>query len=104
MMIMARTIRVSELPEFDMAEQLKSAEDVAMYLNLVLEEDDPAELAYALGVIARSRGMPFVADATGITREALYKALRPGAQPRFDTISKVIRSFGVRLVAEPLHS
>lgn len=57
-------------------------------------------LAAALGGIARARGMSEIAKASGPTREALYKALRPDAQPRFDTISRVCTALGVRLVAQ----
>lgn len=96
--------KIADLPTFDMAEHLKTDEDVAAYLSLVLEEDDPAELAHALGVIARARGMTEIASASGLTREALYKALRPGSQPRFDTIRRVCGALGVRLVAQPIHA
>lgn len=96
--------KIANLPTFDMAEHLNSAEDVAAYLSLVLEEDDPGELAHALGVIARARGMSEIASASGLTREALYKALRPDSQPRFDTIRRVCGALGVRLVAQPLHA
>ena len=58
--------------------------------------------AAALGDIARARGMTEVAKAAGITRAALYKALRPDAQPRFDTIARVCAVLGVRLVAQPI--
>ena len=60
---MNKKIKISDLPEFDMSEQLNSDEDVAAYLNLVLEENDPAELTHALGVVARARGMTEVAKA-----------------------------------------
>lgn len=101
---MTKKIKVSELPEFDAAEYLNSEEDIAAYLTAVLEENDPALLAAALGDIARSRGMTQVAKDSGITREALYKALRPGSEPRFDTISRVCAALGVRLVAQPVHT
>lgn len=96
--------KIADLPTFDMAEHLKTDEDVAAYLSLVLEEDDPSELAHALGVIARARGMSEIASASGLTREALYKALRPGSQPRFDTIRRVCAALGVRLVAQPIRT
>ncbi len=99
---MTKMIKVSELPEFDAAEYLNSEEDVAAYLTIILEENDPALLAAALGDIARSRGMTQVANDSGITREALYKALRPGSEPRFDTINRVCAALGVRLVAQPV--
>ena len=101
---MTKKIKVSELAEFDAAEYLNSEEEVAAYLTTVLEENDPALLAAALGDIARSRGMTQVAKDSGITREALYKALRPGSEPRFDTISRVCAALGVRLVAQPVHT
>ncbi len=96
--------KIANLPTFDMAEHLTTEEDVAAYLSLVLEEDDPAELAHALGIIARARGMTEIANASGLTREALYKALRPNSQPRFDTIRRVCGALGVRLVAQPIHA
>lgn len=100
---MTKKIKVSELPEFDATEYLNSEEEVAAYLTAVLEENDPALLAVALGDIARSRGMTQVAKDSGITREALYKALRPGSEPRFDTVTRVCAALGVRLVARPVH-
>lgn len=96
-----RKVRSAELPEFDMAEHLDSDQAIAEYLTIVLEENDVAALAEALGTIARARGMTEVARASGLTREALYKALRPNAQPRFDTIARVCAALGVRLVAQP---
>ncbi len=101
--MMAKRIKVSELPEFDAAEYLNNEEDVAAYLTAVLEENDPALLAAAIGDIARARGMSQVAKDSGIAREALYKALRPGSEPRFETIRRVCAALGVRLVAQPMH-
>ena len=99
---MTNTINPKDLPRFDLAEELKTDADIAMYLNLVIEENDSSELSHALGVIARARGMTEVANASGLTREALYKALRPNAHPRFDTIARVCGALGVRLVAQPI--
>lgn len=99
---MTQKIKISELPTFDMAEELKSEEDIAIYLSLVLEENDPAELAHALGMIARARGMTQIAKDSGLSREALYKALRADASPRFDTIARVCKALGVKLVAQPV--
>ncbi len=101
---MTEKTRIDDLPEFDMARQLKSEEDIAAYVTMVIEDGDSAELAHALGIAAKARGMSEIAQATGITREALYKALRPNAKPRFDTINRVCVALGVRLVAEPLHA
>lgn len=101
---MSKKIKVAELADFDATEYLHSDDDVAAYLSAVLEENDPALLAAALGDIARSRGMTQVARDSGITREALYKALRPDSEPRFDTINRVCAALGVRLVAQPIHT
>ena len=95
-------IKVSELPSFDTAEFLKTDEDIALYISLVIEEGDAGELAHALGIAARARGMSGIAEASGLSREALYKALRPGSAPRFDTVNRVCAALGVRLVAQPL--
>ena len=62
---MTKKTKVSELPEFDAAEYLNSEEDVAAYLTTVLEENDPALLAAAIGDIARARGMSQVAKDSG---------------------------------------
>lgn len=97
---MSEKIRAADLPSFDITEMLKTDEDIAEYLTVVIEDGDPALLAVTLGDIARARGMTQIARDSGITREALYRALRPGASPRFDTISRVCRALGVRLVAQ----
>lgn len=99
---MAKKTKINDLPEFDAATYLDSEETIAAYLTDIIEANNPALLAAALGDIARARGMSEVARASGLTREALYKALRPNAQPRFDTISRVCGAFGVRLVAQPV--
>lgn len=67
---MRMRIKISELPEFDAAEYLNSEEDIAAYLTAVIEENDPALLAAALGDIARARGMSQVAKDAGIARES----------------------------------
>lgn len=100
---MGNKINTAELQTFDMAEHLDDEQAIADYLNIVMAEDDPGALAQALGTAARARGMSAVAEASGLTREALYKALRPGAQPRFDTIRRVCVALGVRITATPAH-
>lgn len=101
---MVKRIKAAELPDFDAARYLDSEEAIAAYLTDILEANDPALLAAALGDIARARGMSEIAKASGISREALYKALRSDAQPRFDTISRVCAALGVKLVAQPAHA
>ena len=101
---MSKRIKVDDLPEFDAAPYLDSEEAIAAYLTDILETNNAALLAAALGDIARARGMTEIAKSAGITREALYKALRPDSAPRFDTVSRVCAALGVRLVAMPVHA
>ena len=100
---MIKKIKVADLPVFDITEHLDSEQAIAEYITIVLEENDPAALADALGVAARARGMSEIAKQSGLSREALYKALRSDAQPRFETISRVCAALGVKLVAQPVH-
>ena len=86
---------------FDSAKYLKSDASIAVYLSSILEENDPGLLADALGNVARARGMTEIAKASGLSREALYKALRAGADPRFDTIARVLTALGVKLTVQP---
>jgi probable addiction module antidote protein len=62
---------------------------------------NPGLLAAALGDVARARGMTEIAKASGLSMEALYKALRPDTDPRFDTIARVLTAFGVKLTVQP---
>ena len=100
---MTKRIKIDDLPEFDAAPYLNSEEAVAAYLTDILEANDAGLLAAALGDIARARGMTEIAKSAGITREALYKALRLDSEPRFDTVTRVCSALGVRLVAQPTH-
>jgi probable addiction module antidote protein len=86
-----------KLTEFDASAYLDSEEVIAEYLTAALEEEDPNVFLTAVGNVAKARGMTQIAQATGLGRESLYKALAPGARPRYDTVLKVLRSLGVRL-------
>jgi len=88
-----------KLIPFDAARYLNDDAAVAEYLTAVLEADDSDLLLLALSDIARARGMAQIAKDSGLGRESLYKALAPGAKPRFDTVAKVARALGVRLQA-----
>lgn len=94
-------VKISELKRFDITEHLDSEQAIAEYLTVVLEENDPALLAIAVGDIAKARGMTQVAQDAGVSRESLYKSLRSNHILRFDTLSKVIDALGVKLVAVP---
>ena len=88
---------------FDVAEHLRTPEEMAAYFEASLEEaqGDAAFVAKALGNIARAKGMAQVAADAGLSRESLYKALSGERNPSFDTILKVINALGLRLHAEP---
>ncbi|MCE8013367.1 addiction module antidote protein [Billgrantia desiderata] len=87
---------------YDTADYLRNEEDIATYLAAVMEENDPALLAAALGDIARARNMSQLAKEVGMSREGLYKALSGEGNPAFSTISKVANALGLRLTIEPL--
>ena len=82
---------------YDTADHLETAEDIAYYLEAVFEDGDPALITHALGVIARSEGMTEIANATGLTRASLYKALSAEGNPEFTTVLKVIQALGLKL-------
>jgi len=87
---------------YDVAEQLRSPEEMAAYLDAWLAEapDDAPGIARALGDIARAKGMTQVARESGLSRENLYKALSEDGNPSFATVLKVARALGLRLHAE----
>lgn len=85
--------------KFDVVDYLDSEEAIAAYLSAVMEENDPELLIAALGDIARARGMAKLSEDTGLNRESLYKALRPGAKPRFDTVFRIIKAMNIKIHA-----
>jgi probable addiction module antidote protein len=87
------------LETFDVAKYLDSKEVIAEYLSQILEDGDMDELLSAIGDIARAKGMTQIAKDTGLGRESLYKTFHKGAKPKFDTILKVLNSFGIKLQA-----
>jgi probable addiction module antidote protein len=82
---------------WDITEHLETEDDMAAYLEAVLEDRDPALVAAALGDIARAKGMAMIARETGLGRESLYKALSPGGNPESATVLKVVKALGLRL-------
>ena len=89
--------KINELALFDVAQYLKSDRDLAQYLNAVLEDGDPALFVAAIGDIAKAKGMMEISKKSGVTREALYRALKMGSQPRFETVAKVLQALGMKL-------
>lgn len=96
------TINMPEgFSRWDSAEMLKTEEDMQLYLQACLDEDDGDGrlVRAALGDIARARGMSQLARDTGLAREGLYKALSADGNPEFSTIMKVIKALGLKLNA-----
>lgn len=89
---------------WDAAEHLETEEDMAIYLDVALEDGDPSLIVAALGDIARARGMSQIARDTGLGRESLYKALSPRGNPEFATVLKVVRALGLELHAQAAHT
>jgi len=86
---------------FDAADYLDDEETIAEYLTAALEDPNPDVFLMAVRDVARARGMTQLAKDTGLGRESLYKALAPGAKPRYDTVLKLLHALGVKLSAAP---
>ena len=86
---------------WDAADYLDDPEMIADYLEVALEDGDPALIAKALGSIARSKGMTEIAKKTGVTREGLYKALSAKGDPKLTTFLAVIKSLGLKITVKP---
>ena len=86
---------------FDSAVHLDSDEAIGAYLEEAMETNDAAFVAYALGQVARARGMTEIAKDAGLSRESLYKALSADGNPEFSTVLKVIGALGFKLSVAP---
>ena len=89
---------------WDASEYLETEEDIAAYLNAVIEEGDPTLLQAALGDVAKARGMTSIARDAGVSRESLYKSLSANGNPSFQTISKVSRALGLQMSFTPANA
>ncbi|TAN07980.1 MAG: putative addiction module antidote protein [Rhodanobacteraceae bacterium] len=94
---------VEKFIPYDTADYLKTEEDIAMYMEAVMEEagGDPDFVVHALGIVARARNMSELARKTGLTREGLYKALSGEGNPSFATVAKVAGALGLRVSFQP---
>lgn len=88
-----------EITQFDIAQYLDDKEIIAEYLSQILADGDMDELLEALGNIAKAKGMSQIAKDTGLGRESLYKTFHKGTKPKFDTIMKIMDSFGIKMTA-----
>lgn len=89
-----------ELRPFDPAAYLESEEDILYFLEAAMEGNDPAHIARALGVVARSKGMTEMARRTGLGRQALYNALSENGNPTLDTLTAVLGALGLELTVQ----
>lgn len=89
------------IPMYDSAEFLDTPERIAAYIEEVIEENDPALFAHALGVVARARGMAQIAKETGRSRENLYRALSVKGNPELATLMDVLKAVGLQLSVKP---
>ena len=96
----------TKISKYDVAEHLRTPEEMAAYFEACLEEanGDAAFIAKCLGDIARAKGMTLVARDAGLSRESLYKALSGERSPGFDTILKVLQALGLKLHAEAMRT
>jgi probable addiction module antidote protein len=92
---------MTEYTIFDVADYLDSEEMIAGFLAAAAEDPNPEVLLYAIGAVARARGMAKIASETGLGRESLYKTFAPGAHPRFETVQRVLKALGVRTTFIP---
>ena len=88
---------MKKLVVFDAADDLDNEDVIAEYLNVALASEQPDLFLQAIADVAKARGMAQLAKDTGLGRESLYKALAPGAKPRYDTVLKLLRALGVEL-------
>jgi len=88
---------MEKFAKFDASDYLDREEMIAEYLTVALEDENPDVFLAAIADVAKARGITAIALSTGLGRESLYKALAPGAKPRYDTILKVLHSLGVKL-------
>jgi len=86
---------------WDITEHLRTQEEMATYLNVVLEEGDPDLFVSAIGDIAKARGMAEIAEKTGVSRESLSRSFRKGSDPKLTTLVSVMKTLGMKLTAEP---
>ena len=102
--VAAKKTTKTKVTPYDVAEHLRTPEEMAAYLDAWFEEapEDATGIARALGDIARAKGMSQVAKDAGLSRESLYRALSAEGNPSFATVLKVAKALGVRLHAQAL--
>lgn len=95
---------MTKFAPFDAADYLTDEETIAAYLTAALEDPNPDVFLTAVRDVARARGMAQLAKDTGLGRESLYKALSPGAKPRYDTVLRLLHALDVKITVTPANS
>ena len=93
---------MAKVSKFDVADYLDNPEVVAAYLTEAFESGDTLFISAAIGDVARAKGMASVAANAGVSRESLYKSLSGDTSPAFETVRKILNSFGLKMVVEPV--
>ncbi len=86
-----------DLAPFDAGDYLDNEVTIAEYLAAALENPDQDAFLVAVRDVAKARGIADVAARAGLGRESLYKTLKSGAKPRFDTVRRLLAALGVKL-------
>ena len=94
---------MAKFAPFDAADYLDDEATIAEYLTAALEDPNPDVFLSAVRDVARARGMTQLAKDAGLGRESLYKALTPGAKPRYDTVLRLLHALGVKVSVSPVH-
>ena len=92
---------MKRIADFDAADYLDNDAVIAEYLNAALEDENPDVFLQAVADVAKARGMSQLARDAGLGRESLYKAVAPGAKPRYDTVFRLVRALGIELHVAP---
>lgn len=87
---------------FDIAEHLLTDKDICSFLEEVIKTGDDSDFIHALGICTRAKGMTEVANKAGVSRASLYKSLAKGANPKFETVSKITKVLGLHLTVQPM--
>ncbi len=92
---------MSKFERFDVVDYLDNEEVIAEYLTAAMEDPNPDMFLRAVSDVASARGMTKMAQDSGLGRESLYKAQRPGSKPRYETMRNILAALHVKIKAVP---
>ena len=95
---------MTKFSPFDVVDYLDNEELIAEYLTAALQENNPDIFLAAIADVAKARGIAQLAKDSGLARESLYKALRPGSKPRFETVNRILHALNISITATTVHS